>query len=119
MERAPVPDGLAQPTSDLRALHLTDVGRVVKAAYGQSLIPLLDDEAGRDDDDADASSPRRREERRLGFRVMLRKRPLLQWELDADEFDVVTCERVKRRGGHRLIHVIGSFVRSLVRSLDF
>jgi len=33
----------------------------------------------------------------LNFRVMLRKRPLLAWELDAEEFDVVTCERARRR----------------------
>lgn len=95
-------EGLSQPECDLHSLPNTVVGRVVAAAYGESLLPLLDVEGGGGDGDerergggggGDDEVPGSR----LGFRVMLRKRPLLQWELDADEFDVVSCDRVKRR----------------------
>lgn len=99
-------EGLSQPQCDLHSLPNTVVGRVVAAAYGESLLPLLDVEGGGGDGDesergrggggggdGDDEVPGSR----LGFRVMLRKRPLLRWELDADEFDVVSCDRIKRR----------------------
>jgi hypothetical protein len=97
--------GLSQPERSLGAIPNTVVGRIVAAAYGDTLIPLLDDDSNDDDGgggDASVSGALKQKTQpklglpHLNFRVMLRKRPLLQWELDADAFDVVSCERQAR-----------------------
>jgi hypothetical protein len=99
--------GLSQPERSLGAIPNTVVGRIVAAAYGDTLIPLLDDDSNDDDGgggDASVSGALKQKTQpklglpHLNFRVMLRKRPLLQWELDADAFDV--CRARGRRASH-------------------
>jgi hypothetical protein len=97
-----IAEGLAQPGSALYDLPTTVAGRVVTCAYGEGLVPLLDDDgcggdaaaeaaavAAVSSDASELSVPAKRLPPAglgvlgLNFRVMLRKRPLLAWELAA------------------------------------
>ena len=91
-----IADGVKQPHCALRALPNAAVARVVAEAFGEDIVPLLDDltRVAR----ADADDPTRvRPPAGVNFRVMLRKRPLLRWETASGEADVVTCDARGRR----------------------